>query len=76
MALASDWDEIRRAAQLFMLCGTSLLVAFLLSRDVFLAAAKTTGGFLGGLAVLTAVMAVAYVVQERRRPTPWMGPRP
>jgi hypothetical protein len=76
MALASDWDEIRRAAQLFVLCGASLLVAFLLSRDVFLATAKTTGGFLGGLAVLTAAMAVAYVVQERRRPTPWMGPRP
>jgi hypothetical protein len=69
MALAADWDEIRRAAELFILCGAAILVASLLSLDAFLPGRKTVPGYLIGLGVLTGAMAVGYAVQERRRPT-------
>ena len=75
MALARDWDEIRRAAQLFVLCGAAILVVSLLSLDVFLPR-NTVQGYLGGLVVLTGGMIVGYLFQEGRRPTPYVGTRP
>ncbi len=75
MALARDWDEIRRAAQLFVLCGAAILVVSLLSLDVFLPR-NTVQGYLGGLVVLTGGMVVGYLFQEGRRPTPYVGTRP
>ncbi len=71
MALARDWDEIRRAAQLFILCGTVLIVASVLNLDAFIPGKNTLSGFIGGLVVLTAGMAAGYVYQERRRPAPY-----
>jgi len=76
MALAVDWDEIRRAAQLFILCGAALFITSLLNLGAFLTTRNTISGYLGGLAVLTVLMAVGYVVQERRRPTPYVGLAP
>jgi hypothetical protein len=76
MARVADWDEIRRAAQLFILCGAAILGASLLSLNDFIPGRKTTAGYLIGLAVLTAAMAGWYLVQERRRPARYPGPRP
>ena len=74
MAFARDWDEIRRAAQLFILNGVALLVVTVLSRDDFLPGRGTAGGFAIGLAVMTIVMAAFHVYQERRRPTEQLAP--
>jgi hypothetical protein len=71
MAFATDWDEIRRAAQLFILCGVALIVVSLLSTDAFLPGRGTVGGYVGGLAVLTIAMTGFYVLQERRRASPY-----
>jgi hypothetical protein len=69
MAFAVDWDEIRRACQLFILCGAALLVATLVYRDeIFIPGRVTPSGYIGGLVVLTVVMSVMYLLQERARP--------
>jgi len=68
MAFARDWDEIRTAARLFMLNGVALLVAVALFRDAFLPERGTPAGFALGIGAMTALMAVFYVLQERRRP--------
>jgi hypothetical protein len=69
MAFAFDWDEIKRACQLFILNGVALFVAALVFRDEFLPGRGTVQGYVGGLFVLTAVMTGLYLLQERRRPT-------
>jgi len=68
MAFAVDWDEIRRACQLFILSGVSFLLAAIVFRDAFLPDRGTVYGYIGGLVILTAVMAALYWVQERARP--------
>lgn len=70
MAFAQDWDEIRRAVQLFLLNGVALLATAVIFRDEFIAGRNTIVGYGGALAILTLVMAGLYVLQERRRPTP------
>ncbi len=69
MAFAFDWDEIKRACQLFILNGVALFVAALVFRDEFLPGRGTVQGYVGGLFILTAVMTGLYLLQERRRPT-------
>jgi hypothetical protein len=71
MAFASDWDEIRRAAQLFILNGVALLVTAVVFRDEFVPGRNTIAGYTGALVLLTLVMTAFYVVQERRRPAPY-----
>jgi hypothetical protein len=71
MAFALDWDEIRRAVQLFILNGVALLATAVIFRDDFLPGRGTPYGYVGGLFVLTLVMAAFFVVQERRRPEPY-----
>ena len=71
MAFALDWDEIRRAAQLFILNGLALLATAIVFRDEFLPGRGTVQGYAGGLLILTAVMIGFYLLQERRRPTPY-----
>jgi hypothetical protein len=71
MAFALDWDEIRRASQLFILNGVALLATAVVFRDDFLPARGTPYGYVGGLLGLTVLMISFYVVQERRRPTPY-----
>ncbi len=70
MAFAFDWDEIRRACQLFLLTGVVLLAAAIAFRDDFLPGRGTVAGYMGALALFTIVMAGLYVLQERRRPLP------
>ena len=71
MAFARDWDEIRRGIQLLLLNGIALLVTVVVFRDEFIAGRDTIVGYGGALALLTAVVLAFYVVQERRRPTPY-----
>jgi hypothetical protein len=68
MAFATDWDEIKRACQLFVLNGVALFVAALVFRDDFLPDRGTVQGYIGGLLVLTLVMTGLYLLQERSRP--------
>jgi uncharacterized membrane protein HdeD (DUF308 family) len=74
MALAQDWDEIRTAARLFILNGLALLVVTVLFRDEFLPGRGTPIAFAGALAVMTGVMAVFHVLQDRRRPADQPSP--
>jgi len=69
MAFAVDWDEIKRASQLFILTGAVLFVAAIVFRDEFLPGRGTVFGYTGGLALLTLVMTGLYLLQERARPT-------
>jgi hypothetical protein len=69
MAFARDWDEIRTAAQLFVLNGVALLLVTVGFRNEFLPGRGTAAGFAIGLAIMTAIMAAFYVAQDRRRPT-------
>ena len=69
MAFAVDWDEIKRACQLFILNGAELIVAAVIFRDEFLPGRGTAIGYTGGLALLTLVMTGLYLLQERARPT-------
>jgi hypothetical protein len=68
MAFATDWDEIKRACQLFILNGAVLFLAALAFRDDFLPGRGTVGGYTVGLLLLTLVMTGLYVLQERARP--------
>ncbi len=70
MAFAADWDEIKRACQLFVFNGVVLFVAALVFRDEFLPGRGTVQGYAGGLLILTLVMTALYLLQERRRPAP------
>ncbi len=69
MAFAQDWDEIKRACQLFMLNGVALLVAAIAFRDDFLPGRGTVQGYVGALLLFSLVMAGLYLLQERRRPS-------
>jgi hypothetical protein len=71
MAFAQDWDEIRRAAQLFVLNGVALLATVVIFSDGFIAGRNTIVGYGGATALLTGLMIAGYVLQERRRPTPY-----
>jgi hypothetical protein len=68
MAFAIDWDEIRRACQLFILNGVVLFVAAVVFRDEFLPGRGTVLGYMGALALMTLVMSGLYLLQERARP--------
>lgn len=68
MAFARDWDEIRLPAALFVVNGVALLAVAAVFRDEFRPGLTTTSSYVGGIAVLTAVMALGFVLQERRRP--------
>lgn len=68
MAFAQDWDEIKTAAQLFVLNGLALLATVVVFRDEFLPGRGTPWGYVAGVTVMTIVMAGFYVLQERRRP--------
>lgn len=72
MAFALDWDEIRRASQLFILNGAALLATAFFFRDDFLTGRGTPYGYVGGLLALTGIMVAFYLIQERRRPTPYV----
>jgi hypothetical protein len=69
MALAEDWDEIRTAARLFILNGIALIAVTVAFRDEFLPGRETAMGFAIGVAIMTGIMAVFHVLQDRRRPT-------
>jgi hypothetical protein len=70
MAFASDWDEIRRACQLFMLSGVAFLASAVVFRDEFIQGRGTVYGYAGALLLFTLVMGGCYLLQERRRPAP------
>jgi hypothetical protein len=74
MAFAQDWDEIRTAAQLFILNGVALLVVTVLGRDEFLPGRGTPAGFAAALVVGTGIMGAFHVLQDRRRPTDQPAP--
>jgi hypothetical protein len=67
MAFATDWDEIRTAAALFMLTGVALLATAVVFRDDLLPRG-TAAGYVGALIVMTGLMALFFVLQERRKP--------
>jgi hypothetical protein len=69
MAFAQDWDEIRAAARLFILNGIALLAVTVVFRDEFLPGRGTATAFAVALAVMTGIMIVFHVLQDRRRPT-------
>ena len=71
MAFALDWDEVRRAVQLFLLNGVALLATVVVFRDDFVPGKNLVIGYGGDLALMTGIMLVLYVVQERRRPAPY-----
>jgi hypothetical protein len=71
MAFALDWDEVRRAVQLFLLNGIALLATVVVFRDDFIPGKNLVIGYGGDLALMTGIMLVLYVVQERRRPAPY-----
>lgn len=66
MAFARDWDEVRTAARLFVLNGLALIAVTVVFRDEFLPGRGTAIGFAGGLGVLTGLMIVFHVLQDRR----------
>ena len=68
MAFATDWDEIRGAALLFLLNGVALIATALIFRVDFLPGRGTAVGYVGALATFSIVMALFVVLQERRRP--------
>jgi hypothetical protein len=70
MAFATDWDEIRTAARLFVLLGVALSVVAILFRDEFLPGRGSAVAFTAVIAGLTILMAGFHLVQERRRPMP------
>ena len=70
MAFATDWDEIKRACQLFVLNGAVLFIAALVFRDDFLPGRGTVQGYAGALLIFTLAMTGLYLLQERQRPAP------
>ena len=71
MAFALDWDEVRRAVQLFLLNGVALLATVVVFRDDFVPGKNLVIGYGGDLALMTGIMLALYLVQERRRPAPY-----
>jgi hypothetical protein len=69
MAFARDWDEIRIPARLFVLNGIALAATILVFRDEFLPDRTTISSYVGGVILLTLIMAGFHVLQERRRPS-------
>jgi hypothetical protein len=67
MAFASDWDEIRLAARLFILNGVALAVTVVVFFGEFTSGRPTLSSYGVGVVGLTVAMAVFYVIQERRR---------
>jgi hypothetical protein len=68
MAFARDWDEIRAAAALFILNGLALAATVVIFRDSFLPGRGTPVGYGITIGVMTALMIVFFLVQDRRRP--------
>jgi hypothetical protein len=68
MAFASDWDEIRLPARLFILNGLALMVVTIVFRDEFLPGRGSAMGFTVAVTILTVVMLFFHWVQEGRRP--------
>jgi hypothetical protein len=66
MAFARDWDEIRTAAQLFIVNGLALLATCVIFYGEL--TGRTTTAYIGGLIVITVGMAAFHVLQDRRRP--------
>ena len=66
MAKASDWDEIRTAARLFIVNGVALIATFAVFYGDLTGATKNA--YIGGVVLMTLGMVVVHVVQERRRP--------
>jgi hypothetical protein len=58
----------------FILNGVALLAVTVVFRDEFLPGRGTATGFAVGLAVLTGIMTVVHVRQDRRRPTAQPAP--
>ena len=75
MAFATDWDEIRTAARLFVLLGIALTIVSVLFRDEFLPERGSAVAFTIVIAGLTILMAGFHWLQERRRPTPELNGR-
>ena len=70
MAFATDWEEIRTAARLFVLLGIALTVVAVLFRDEFVPGRGSAVAFTVVIAGLTILMAGFHWIQERRRPAP------
>lgn len=69
MAFAADWDEIRLAARLNIVCGAALLgTAVWMFGEFDFVEHHTATGYFGGMIALTVGMIVFYVLQERNRP--------
>lgn len=68
MAFATDWDEIRLAAGLFILNGIALVAVGILFQGDFLPGNPRSGAFVIGVAVMTLLMLGFSVYQELRRP--------
>jgi hypothetical protein len=68
IAWAADWDEVERAAQLFILCGVALFVAGILSLDAYYQDRGTLKGYFGGLAVMSGGMFIGLLWQRVHRP--------
>jgi hypothetical protein len=73
MAFAQDWDEIRAAAALFVLNGLALGATVLIFRDEFLPDRGTPLGYALAIGLMTGLMVVFYLLQERRRVSPSTG---
>jgi len=70
MAFATDWDEVRMPARLFILNGLALVAVAIVFRDEFLPGRGSVIGFIVAVTLLTIGMLVFHLMQERRRPTP------
>jgi hypothetical protein len=69
MAFARDWDEIRAAAALFILNGLALGATVVIFRDQFLSGRGTPTGYALAIGLMTGLMIVFYLLQDRRRPS-------
>jgi hypothetical protein len=74
MAFATDWDEIRLAAGLFILNGIALVAVGILFQGEFLPDNPRSGAFVVGVGVMTLLMAGFSAYQELRRPARGGGP--
>ena len=70
MAFARDWDEIRAAAALFILNGLALAATILIFRDGFIPGRGTPAGYMLGVGLMTGLMILFFLLQERRRGRP------
>lgn len=68
MAFVADWDEIKRAAELFILNAVVLFAIGFVSQGEMLPR-NTAGGYLLGLGLLGGGMILTYVRQEMARPS-------